>query len=205
VSGAALLYSMKKLAVLIFCLLMSRVVMAQRDSLAFDDRGKYIYYKVLADKHTADDIYKKSLAFFEVLSKDKSFKLTTRDAKNTAITGAGTILVYKPSLTKHADGQVAYTLKMEIKDNKYRYWLTDFIYTPYFRDRYNSYVPDKGRNVPLEKSAKLIEEKDLNKFLDQAATYAIHLGEQIKKQIAADGVALKKDTTTKKVIHINKW
>jgi hypothetical protein len=197
---------MNKIIALICCIALSKVALAQKDSLAFDDRGQYIYYKVVGmDKYNADVLYKRSLNFFDIISKDKTFKITEQNAKTTSITGTGILIVYKPSLAKHPDGQVAYTLKMEIKDAKYRYWLTDFVYTPYFRDRYNNYVPDKGISAAMEKPSKILNEKELNKYLDDAALFARQLGDKLKKYISTDGtVVSKKDTVAKKVIHIDK-
>jgi len=197
---------MNKIIALTCFIALSKTVIAQKDSLAFDDRGKYLYYKVVSmDKYSADVLYNKSLNFFDALSKDKSFKVSAQNAKDAVISGIGIIIVYKPSLTKHADGQVAYTLKMEAKNGKYRYWLTDFVYTPYFRDRYNNYIPDKGIAVAMEKPSKVLGEKELNKFLDDAALYARQLGGKLKNYISTENATIvKKDTVIKKVIHINK-
>lgn len=197
---------MNKIIALACFIALSKTVVAQKDSLAFDERGKRLYYKVeVLNKYSADVLYKRSLQFFTDLSKDKTFNITEQDADNTSIKGSGFFIVYKPSLAKHPDGQVSYTLKMEVKETKYRYWLTDFVYTPYFRDRYNTYVPDKGITVAMEKPSKILDEKDLNKFLNDSGLFARQLGDKLKKYILTENKAsVKKDTTTKKVIHIDK-
>lgn len=178
--------------------------MAQKDSLALDEHGKYIYYKVVSlNKYTADTLYNRSLQFFKNNSDNKSLKITSTDAKNTALAGSGYFAVYKTAITKQPDGQVAYQFKLEIKDSKYRYWLTDFVYTPYFRDRYNNYVPQKNIEIPLEQASKKLSEKDLSKYLDESALFSRQLGERLKKQIGAMPVVNKK--TVPKVISTSKW
>lgn len=196
---------MKKIPILLFCIALTKLSFAQKDSLAFDEHGKYIYYKIVnVDKYTADTLYKKSLQFLKNAYDKKTLKLTSEDAKNTAITGEGFFVFNKKqSLAKHPDGQISYQLKLEIRDHKYRYWLTNFVYKPYYRDRYNNYVPDNGIDIPLEKSSKKLSEKDLNNYLDECAMFSRQLGDGLKKSILA-GPASKKEAP-KKVISINKW
>lgn len=171
-----------------------------------DDRGKYIYYKVASlDKYSTDTLYKRSLRFFERFAKDKEFKITAQDAKAVSISGAGFFTISKPSMAKHADGQIGYTLKMEIKGSKYRYWLTDFVYTPYFRDRYNNYVPDNGIEAPLEKPTKYITDIELHKYLDEAAQFSRQLGERLKKSMSTENMPLKIKLDTTRRVHIDKW
>jgi hypothetical protein len=197
---------MKNLTFIICFLLLGKVSTAQKDSLAFDEHGKYIYYKVVnMDKYSADTLYKRSLGFFKNAVDEKSLKLSSKDEKNTTLTGSGLFIVYKKaSLAKHPDGQIAYQFKMEIKDFKYRYWLTGFVYKPYFRDRYNNYVPDNGIEIPLEQKPKTVSEKDMNEYLDESALFARQLGDKLKKYIITSTIVVKKEPA-KKVISTTKW
>ncbi|WP_162847057.1 DUF4468 domain-containing protein [Mucilaginibacter gracilis] len=197
---------MNKILALICCLVVGKASFAQKDSLAFDDKGKYIYYKVVnMDTYSADTLYNRSLHFFEGISTDKTFTLTQQDAKNAVISGSGFFIVHKQSLAKHPDGQVAYLLKMEIKEGKYRFWLTNLTYRPYVRDRYTNYVADKNVDFALEKSSKNITDKDLSLFLDQFATSARQLGDKLKKYVSTQHSKVIKKELEKKVIHIDKW
>ncbi|WP_040625828.1 DUF4468 domain-containing protein [Mucilaginibacter paludis] len=195
---------MNKLIVLFFCLALSKAAMAQKDSLALDEHGKYIYYKIVSmNKYTADTLYQRSLRFFKNIADKKSLKITSADPGNMGLAGTGFFTVYKTAITKHPDGQIAYQLKLEVKDAKYRYWLTNFVYTPYFRDRYNNYVPQNNVEVPLEKLSKNIAEKDLNSYLDESALFGRQLGERLKKYLTNVVVVEKK--AVPKVISIGKW
>jgi hypothetical protein len=197
---------MNKILVFICFLALTKAASAQKDSLAFDDHGKYIYYKVVnMDKYNADTLYRRSISFFKSnTNEQKDFKLTQQNDKTTSLSGTGFFIIYKPFMAKHSDGQISYTFTMEIKGSKYRYWLTSFLYTPYYRDRYNNYVPDKSIEVPLEKASKSISEKELAHYLDESALFARQLGERLKQALSKETAATKKEEP-KKVIHIDKW
>jgi hypothetical protein len=197
---------MRNILILLGCLFLFKTATAQKDSLAFDEHGKYIYYKVVGmDKYSADTLYKRSLSFFKNYVDSKTLKLTEQDAKDGNLTGTGFLVVYKPSLAKHPDAQIGYQFKMEIKDGKYRYWLTDFVFKPYYRDRYNNYVTDNNIEVPLEKTSKNFSEKDRNHYLDEAALYAREMGDRLKVALARNPVTVIKKEPAKKVISIGKW
>jgi hypothetical protein len=194
---------MKKILVLIcFFLAVGKIAQAQKDSLAFDDHGKYVYYKVITPAATnAEVLYARATAYLQ--SSDKNtLKQVARDAKALSLAAEGYIMVAKSgSLSKHNDGR---RLNIEVKDTRYRYWFTDFVYTPYERDRYNNYVPKTGVDIALEKADKLIEKKDLDHYLDECAKFSRQLGVKLQLAMAAKPV-VKKDTVAKKVISINKW
>jgi hypothetical protein len=197
---------MKKILVLICFLTIGKIAIAQKDSLAVDEHGKYIYYKVVnSGTNTADVLYARASAFFKTAYDKNTLKLIKEGAKAMALIAEGNIMVSKSgSIAKHNDGRVVCKLTVEIKDSKYRYWLTDFVYTPYERDRYNNYVPKAGVDITLEKADNLIEKKDLDHYLDECAKFSKRVGAKLQQAMAAIPVA-KKDTVAKKVISINKW
>lgn len=179
---------------------------AQKDSLGFDEYGKYIYYKVVnGDKYTADTIYKRSLRFLKSYVDNKTLKLTIQNDQSKDLAAAGFLIVYNVSLAKHPEAQIAYQFKMEIKDGKYRYWLTDFLFKPYFRDRYNNYVTDNNVEIPLEKTSTRFSEKDRNHYLDETALFAKQLGDRLKAALSQTTTVVPKKEPVKKVIIINKW
>ncbi|MBW4890789.1 DUF4468 domain-containing protein [Mucilaginibacter sp. HMF5004] len=197
---------MKKVLFLICCLVACKMAMAQKDSLALDDHGKYIYYKVVtAANNSAGVLYARALTSIKRSADGRRLKLLSEDAKNTSFVCDGNFLVSKvTSLAKHDDGGITCKLNCEVKDGKYRYWFTDFVFTPYMRDRYNSYVPQIGLDIPIEKIEKKYDKKDVDHFMDECAAFAIGKGRLLEGYMQAEPVA-KKDTVTKKVITINKW
>ncbi len=196
---------MKKILVLICFFIVAVKADAQKDSLAVDDHGKLVYYKVVnSGTVIADVLYARALAFAKSYDKNV-LKITKQDAKAMTMVAEGAIPVAKSgSLSKHTDGAVSCKLNIEVKDSKYRYWFTDFVYTPYERDRYNNYVPKAGMDVALEKADKQLEKKDISHYLDESAMFSRQTGAKLQQYMAAKAVA-KKDTTSKKVISISKW
>ena len=62
-------------------------------------------------------------------------------------TTIGGFLVYH---LKSPFGEVRYSLTIEIKDERYRYTFTDFVFYPYSRNRYGKFERDKWVSKPLE-------------------------------------------------------
>ena len=90
---------------------------------------------------------------------------------------------------------------MEFKDQKYRYWLTGFVFTPYQRDRYGNYVPQQGIDIPLENALSKFTKKDVDGYLDETGTFCKQFGDRLKLFIIN---APKKEEITKKVV-TDKW
>jgi hypothetical protein len=198
---------MKKILILICCIALFKTASAQKDSLAFDEHGKYIYYKVIANKGDANVLLVRGLDFFDMPSKYLNFKVTAKDANTHTFEVKGFFVVSKASsLAKHDDGKIAYTFKVETRDQKYRYWVTGFVFTPYYRDRYNNYVPQTGVDIPMEEITEKVETRDANHYLDECAKFAKQLGNKLAQYIATAAVPkVKKDTVGKKVIDTKKW
>jgi hypothetical protein len=197
---------MKKILFLICLVLVGKMATAQKDSLAFDDHGKYIYYKVVnAGANNANVLYTRAESFLKAAYDKTTLKLLSQDVNAKSLIGEGNVMVAKTgSLSKHNDGRITCKLNVEVKDMKYRYWFTDFVYTPYKLDRYNNYVPEIGLDVEMEKAAKRLSQKDTDHYLDECARFARQMGAKLQLYMAAAPV-VKKDTVAKKVISINKW
>ncbi|WP_020526533.1 DUF4468 domain-containing protein [Flexithrix dorotheae] len=58
--------------------------------------------------------------------------------------------VYKGEYAKHADGEISYNLTIEVKEGRYRYIFTNFIFQPYSLNRYGKYTAVSGIYKPLE-------------------------------------------------------
>lgn len=196
----------RKLLLLILCVCLGKIAIAQKDSLAFDDRGKYIYYKVVnVANNNADALFGKALVFFKSAFDKNTLKLTSQDGKAASLTGEGYFLVSKKlSMAKHDDGKITCKVTIEIKDSKYRYWLTDFVFTPYQRDRYNNMVPQLGLDVDMEKANKQYDKADVEHYLDECGAFSKRVGKKLE-QFMVEAPKAKKDTVAKKVISINKW
>ncbi len=180
------IYNMKKLSLLLFATLLvvvnARGQVQQTDSLAFDENNKYIYYQVVDQPGlAADTLYQRAVYFLKEAYPATQLKLKKQDNKKGVLTGAGGIMVSRKALvSKHDDGRISYNVTIEVKDGKYRYWLTDFVLTPYARDRYTNYVPVSGKDVPLEHALRQIGQKDLDDYLAQILAKSRTIGNKLK-------------------------
>jgi len=146
-----------KIIALVFILFV-KISFAQQNLLSFDEHNKYIYYQVAdAPGLVTDTLHAKGSAFLKVYYPKIRLKPI---AGENMISGQGKFLVYGGvSVLKHEKGEVTFQFNIEFKDQKYRYWLTGFIFTPYQRDRYGNFVAQKGIDIPLEKHFVEIRKK----------------------------------------------
>ncbi|WP_448700041.1 DUF4468 domain-containing protein [Mucilaginibacter sp. AW1-3] len=194
----------KRILFLLLCIGFAKPAMAQKDSLATNEHGKYIYYHVVnLNKDNADILLVRALDFFDMPGNKANFKVTDKDANTHTIDGTGFFTVSSSlSLAKHDDGKITFKLHIEIKEQKYRYWLTDFVFIPYYKDRYNNLVPQPGVEIPMENITKKINNKDAGHYLDECGTFSIKFGARLKKQMESAPV---KTSNGKKVIVTEKW
>lgn len=116
------------------------------EDMARDERGKYIYYEVVNGTSAAADTLRARALEFLKLKKVSHVK-----SANEQITASGKFLISKTAFVlTHPSGEVLYNFYFEIKGDKYRFWLTDFSFIPYKRDRYANFVPATTKSLPLE-------------------------------------------------------
>ncbi len=194
---------MKKIVVVLLCLLFAKAALAQKDSLSFDEHNKYIYYKVVEQAGLTADTFQNRALYFLKINYPKN-KIDQAAAPST-ITGSGKFLVLTGlAVAKHVAGEISYTFTIGYKDQKYRYWLTDFVYTPYKTDRYGNSVPEQGVEIPLESSLSKLEKVELNNCLEESGAYSIQFGNKIKEYMVRVS-ATKPAETKKKVISTKDW
>ncbi|MXV17872.1 DUF4468 domain-containing protein [Hufsiella ginkgonis] len=152
---------------------------AQDAALAKDERGKYIYYEVVEAKGVARaTLVQRASDFLKTVNK----KLVSfENASDTAVAGKGTfMIVLNKSVLAHPSGAVHYRFTAELRDEKYRFWLTDFGFIPFARDRYGNFVPATTFSTPLEKSPGKLGASEWKKYLESTATQAKSFGDQFK-------------------------
>lgn len=143
------LYVMKFLGLSVL-LFFSTVGFAQDKPLSNDDRGKLIYYEVVELKDVSQDsLNARAAAFFKKSAKLLKVKSSSTDS---VIRASGKMVINKSALVlSRPSGEVLYNFYVETKGGKYRFWLTDFGFIPYQRDRYSNFVPSTTVAVPLER------------------------------------------------------
>ncbi|MGZ3814880.1 MAG: DUF4468 domain-containing protein [Mucilaginibacter sp.] len=193
---------MKRILFLIICLGITHISSAQKGLLALDEHNKYIYYKV-ADLPgiSGDSLLKNAIGFVKLsYPKNKSIQ----ESKESVVVNDKFLSYSTTAFVKHENGEITYTLKIECKDSKYRYWVTDFAFTPYERNRYGVFVPVNGISIPLEKAITKVYKKDLEGYLDQTGLFCKQLGEKLKQFMTEGHTPVKTDKPTPKIV-TDKW
>ncbi len=140
---------MKFLYIMSLIFLVCTTGFGQSKPLSNDDRGKLIYYEVVVAKDVAKDSLRvRAAAFLE--KSDKSLKVKSAET-DSLIHATGKMIINKTALVlSRPSGEVLYNFYTETKAGKYRFWLTDFSFIPYQRDRYGNFVPSTTIGTPLE-------------------------------------------------------
>jgi Domain of unknown function (DUF4468) with TBP-like fold len=192
---------MKKIFLLVVSLIISGMASAQKDSLSLDEHNKYIYYQVVDRLGVSADSLQKSVAYFvkDMYPKNKSVQITQYGANIK-----DKFLTYT-SLVKRENGEMAYALTIECKEGRYRYWLTDFVFTPYEKNRYGVFVPVSGIDIPIENASSKLTQKDVDAYFDQTGAFCKQLGQKLKKYMAEEHSVKKPDQQPVKKIVTDKW
>jgi hypothetical protein len=191
---------MKSFVIALLLIISAKISIAQKELLSLNEHNKYIYYQVVdMPGLTADVLNSRGGYFFT--SEYPKVKIKVAADK---ITGEGKFASYSSGglVVKHENGEIAYRITVEFKDNKYRYWLTDFVFTPNKRDRYGNYIPQPGIEVPLEKANEKLLEKEADSYFIQTGDFCKLLGDRLKDQLIND--AQKKEASIKKIV-TDKW
>ena len=195
------IYIMKRILLIGICLLFTGMVYAQKSQLSLDEHNKYVYYEVVdMPGISADSLHKNSAYFVKSMyPNNKSIKIS-----DPGILIKDKFLTYT-SFVKHESGEMTYTLNIEFKDSKYRYWLTDFSFTPYERNRYGVFVPSSPKNIPLETAASKVDKKEIAAYIEQTGAFCKQLGEKLKEYMAENHAAAKKPDQQPAKIVTDKW
>ncbi len=175
----------------------------QDKPLAYDERGKLIFYEVVEMKGvTKDQLEARATSFIKKSSKLMKFKSKAND---TLMQAAGKIVITKTALVlSHPSGEVKYNLYAESKEGKYRFWLTDYEFIPYQRDRYGNFVPSTVVGIPLECKPGKLNAGEWENYLKYAIIQSNVVAGQFK-----DAMAAKKEITPKakpaESISTKKW
>jgi hypothetical protein len=197
----AYLYNMKKLLFGLVCLMCSQTASAQKELLQFDEANKYVYYQVV-DKPglTADTLYQRGLYFAKIANP----KNKPENVVANAIITKGKFLVYTgSSVVKKEGGEISYTLFIETKDQKYRYKISDFVFTPYKRDRFGNMTAIPGVEVPLEKLTSKYSQKEADNYLAQTGAFCQATGNSLKQHM--DKVSIARKAEPIKKVATDKW
>jgi hypothetical protein len=170
------------------------------DEMPRDERGKYIHYEVVENRTVPTDSLKARAIAFIALKKMKSVR-----NDSSGIVAAGQFIIIKTALMlAHPSGELQYNFTFEMKEQKYRFWLTDFLFIPYKRDRYGNFVPSNPIGKALEDNPGKLNAGEWASYVDAARKQSAVFASQFKASLNT----LRKGKTPaikKKVISTKSW
>jgi len=175
---------------------------AQEKQFPKDDNGKFIYYKVVDSQMACKAVLLERAKHFIYSSHKKLMKLES--STDTSILAKGKLIIDKTILVAgHPSGEVNYHFVFEARAGKYRFWLTDFEYIPYQRDRYGNFIAATNISTPLEKQVDKLNAGTWKDIQTGAYAKAVKFGDNFKKFMDTD----KKVTEPgkKEVVSTRKW
>ncbi|MCD0490351.1 DUF4468 domain-containing protein [Pedobacter sp. MC2016-14] len=183
-----------------FLSLFTLVGFAQDKPLPYDDRGKLIYYEVVSDKvFDAATLYANAKAFL------KAKKMNSIGLDSGSLTASGKMVISKTAFkVGHPTGEVSYNFTFEVKDTKYRFWLTDFLFVPYERDRYANFVPSTAKGTPLEANPGKLNAAEWTSYQNATAKQAQSFATEFKAYLFAP-LKSKAKPKEKTIISTKSW
>ena len=191
---------MKIFSLLAGLLLIGSMLRAQEISvLPKDETGKYIYYEVVSTTNGINEDSLKLRAVNFINTNKKEIKLKSSKVE-TELTGSGKIVITKSlAMLSHPSGEITYTFNFEVNAQKYRFWLSNFEFIPYQKDRYGNFVPSTTVGIALETEPKKSNAEQWEDYRLQASKYAANFAKRFKDHLVGKLVTTK-PSPEKKVI-----
>lgn len=168
--------------------------------LPVDEQGKFIYYELVVVKQEGKEVLKERVSqLLKKPFKDVKLKMIQGD---TVFMATGKFVISKTLLVmSHPSGEILYNFQTEVKEGKYRFWLTDFQFVPYQRDRYGNFVAGTNKGVPLESNPGKLNVAQWKEYQVQTAKYALQFAKEFKDYMtnkAPQVIPVKEKTVVKK-------
>ena len=166
-------------------------------NLPTDQLGKITYSEVIqAGDYDKDLLFANAQGYMNALvknSKNIKKKSLVIDVENSEVVLPLHFTVYNEFPVKSPHGTIHYNLTISVKDGRYRYLATDFVFHYLKRNRYGKFVEQAGKSKPMESpfmkgNQKLWEQHKTN--LDLKLT---GLAETLKTAMAVPEAGPKKE------------
>ena len=174
---------------------------AQKAVFPTDENGKYTFIEIVdLPEMKSERLFRNGQAFMDKIEfMDSKENFLAVDENNNSIQTKGRFSVHNyGSIKKHIDGIVSYSILLEIKDGKYRYTITDFVFNPYERNRYGKFVPVNGKTTPLEVAPSKLNQKNWNQYRSEVYEKTFVLIQNLNKAMSYDEtsetIKIKKET-----------
>ncbi|MBB5636289.1 hypothetical protein HDF26_003254 [Pedobacter cryoconitis] len=176
------------------------------EELKKDEKGKYIYYEIVNEiTAPADSLVDRAHAFFKLKKMSPLTADTIPAGLNDQLMRSGKFIISRTAFVlSHPSGEILYNLVFETRGSKYRFWLTDFQFIPYQRDRYGNFVPSTTKGIPLEKSPGKLNAGEWSDYVSDAGRQSAAFAAGFKEYLSASQQAkpLHKSTS---IISTKSW
>lgn len=160
---------------------------AQQKQFSKDDNGKFIYYQVVDSQTVAKDTLLQRAKTFVNMRYKKTMK--QESVSDSSISAKGNMVIDKTILVAgHPSGEVSYQFVCEVRNGKYRFWLTEMQFIPYQRDRYGNFVATTQIGTPLERTPGKLSAGAWKDILNSTYTKVEKFGAEFKKFMATSRV-----------------
>ncbi|QNK62047.1 hypothetical protein H7F33_16045 [Pedobacter sp. PAMC26386] len=151
------------------------------DELEKDDRGKYIHYEVITGNAIpVDSLIYRAKTFFKLK------KMTSIGTDSALFRQRGKFVISKTAFVlSHPSGEMLYHFAFETRGEKYRFWLTDFVFVSYERDRYGNFVPSTAKGIPLEKSPGKLNAGEWSSYINDTGRQSAAFAAEFKEYLSA--------------------
>ena len=170
---------MKHISIFLFLIVSASFCVAQNEALLIDEQGIFIHYELIYAKGLSKNQLKETVnSFFK--KSYKNLKLRTSQ-DDTSFLAYGKLIISKTVLViSHPSGEILFDFQTEVKEEKYRFWLTNFSFVPYQRDRYGNFVAVTTKGIPLENNPGKLNLSQWKEYQAQTAKYACQFAKDFK-------------------------
>ncbi len=168
-----------------------------------NEYGKYTFLEITEVKSVHKDIMAANAKrFFKTNSKSVKLKSVEKD---TAFFGTGKLILQKGiGSIGHPSGEVAYTIAVELRSDKYRLILSDFVITPYERDRYGNFVPTSV-STALEKSPGKLNRSEWDNNMNAIVNESNKIAAKLKVMMSNTQAEPKQEVKQPATVSTTKW
>ena len=170
---------MKEISIFLFLIFSASFCVAQNEALLIDEQGKFIHYELIDAKGLSKNQLKETVSsFFKKPYKDLKLRTSRGD---TSFLACGKLIISKTVMViSHPSGEILFDFQTEVKEDKYRFWLTNFSFVPYQRDRYGNFVAATTKGIPLENNPGKLNLSQWKEYQAQTAKYAYQFAKDFK-------------------------
>ncbi len=144
----------------------------------YDENGHILFMEVVETRLVHEKLLTNASALMEA-------KENQTAEENGKFKKTSSFRLYKKRLGKTPHGELSYSIRLEVRENRYRYIITDFRFHPLEKNRYSRFV--KTRSGPRELEPYLKEpDKTWQRHRETILTKMEQLIEDIKLQMSEE-------------------